>query len=499
MSQNTFQRLDEKLVQRLASQKCTRKDIAELVSSSVETFKDSLHKNAIQKEDLRYLLSKVDLFFTANRFVSNVDLFCFLLKESIVTFKEIVDKLASDKNLILLLESDWSDPRFRGLIRSGIIQPNDIRHLVESVQFRYDCAALTRNQPLIQHILKKRVLSFKDLTDIFKHTAESHGKSSLGVLFFIADDKQFFRRLMKLGCISDDDLRYAINNLDDSTEIKDFLSSYDFIAYLLDSDIISQSALVRLCCQNSIFPYFISHFNTSLQKKLFDEKLLSTEDFQLLWSKLSKTLQSHDCTDEFLCVFKYVVDNNIITFRNFVNKLTASSKFDYALTKFCQLLNDEQWIVKLFNEHKISTSDLQHLCKRLKESADFETITENRTLLKKILEEHVLTDDIVEQLKTTQFKHQDIFSVLKTKVNQNDKELVKLIDDNETLHTFKLRQTTYNHSEQLQLAEILQKSMHAKSIMKQLIDSNLLDQYTFTQLSELLNKNDKKQKIKMNF
>lgn len=172
-------------------------------------------------------------------------------------------------------------------------------------------------------------------------------------------------------------------------------------------------------------------------------------------------------------------------------------------------------------EHKILTDkNIDFLLNTIHNRRELETFIMNPKLIERCLSSYCLTHQHVDHLdsiaRNTRYVHhfnvfgevesQNFFNYLRTALTSensylsklpNVKDLQVLLETNEALYSLKNSKLT--KEQQVEIVEILKNNETARNTLKSIVEVDLLDQYDFEQLKNVLSKDDNKKKIKMNF
>lgn len=243
----------------------------------------------------------------------------------------------------------------------------------------------------------------------------------------------------------------------------------------------------------------------SLFKELIKNNLMALEDFEYVLNKIEKFWHFDSFAKNSFLVC-YLLDNNILSFKELVDKsLTiewSSKLFDYDSERCLKkLINKQELFDTLIKNNLICLEDLMYLLNNVEYYDEIEGLCKNNPLIKKILAEFLLDKDITNRFSDMIEKsgrHIDIFKVIENNnfnKNKSSEKLLELNKLNKLFHEF-----SCDREQKLEIAKILRNSEVARNTFKSIIENNLLDQYSFEQLKNILTKNDnKKLKTKFNF
>lgn len=235
------------------------------------------------------------------------------------------------------------------------------------------------------------------------------------------------------------------------------------LEYLVNGSLITKDALKYLFGKiDSMREAEAFYLNTSVLEYFLENNIIDIKDLVDKFSDI-RPLSGRSSALQFL------FDNSTRFFRSFnvVKKdLMQVESFQYALSKF--KLHEEQSLINLMNN-----ATLLEFC--------FSNFLFDEQLIEKF-------DKILKNVTPMyQRTNKSFFEDIKTTFESN-KKLLKLIDMFEQLYAV----DNLDVDEKKKTLEIVLNSDAAQEILKQIIESNLEDQYDFESLMRVLTKDDKK-------
>ena len=222
----------------------------------------------------------------------------------------------------------------------------------------------------------------------------------------------------------------------------------------------------------------MTQLNDSIEYKM-NVRNTSDEDYEL--DSLSKNT----------ILLKYIVDKNILSFKELVDKFKSIYEFD-------SLLGNKELFEKLIQNNRLTREDSRYLLNRIDKTYELRNLSHNTSLLKYILNEFVLNKEIVDRFDALVEKSRYRYGTLGIYVidtifdlieywNKNDEEILKLNELNRKMCSFDL-----NDDQKLELIEILKNNEIALNRLIQIIDNQLESNFDFESLMNYLKKIEKK-------
>lgn len=256
---------------------------------------------------------------------------------------------------------------------------------------------------------------------------------------------------------------------------------------------------------NGIGRLYILFDDEELFKDLIKNDSLIKDDFRYLFEQIDEHHALTSFTNN-LELFQYVLSTEVISFKEMIDKYKNIKDFsgDSNLLKLIWMLsNNEELTQELIEKHILNTDNLKLLLRSIGSIYEINKLCKSVSLIEKILSDFLIDNEIVKiydaiqhPQKTSQSRKRELFQLIiesNMNCNKNVANLEKLSKINKFLNNF-------NEKERAELVETLQSNQTSQNTLLQLLDVNVLEQYTFDQLKSILTKDDdKKLKTKFNF
>lgn len=374
------------------------------------------------------------------------------------------------------------------------------------------------NLKLSEEDLKSIVDSKKSFQELF----ESLTDEKTQINEFFQQKNQFFDKLIELNALCREDILYLFDKLKDGefSTLRSFTENVQLLTYCIE------------CIDESDFKKFVDLYLFHREQ----EKGLCKFSYEMFFSLLEEGewlqsfLASKSCTSENV---QYLIDN-ISTYHElwrfddcvyFLKQIVEKGyiKLDELVDKYCSfanktLLEDEKndtdedhpllWLIHKVDlwrsflklgEEVVTHQSLRHFLNKIENSKLLDKLCDDNNLfLAKYCFDNLIFDENILQ-KYTKLKR-------KNGVDQNlffdyvQQNFNAARWSNPTKRYRKIYATFKQPTQRQEIYSIVQKSERAKNTLLQIVDNNLLDQYSFESLKTILTKDDtKKLKIKMNF
>lgn len=244
----------------------------------------------------------------------------------------------------------------------------------------------------------------------------------------------------------------------------------------------------------------------------FEENNILTKDFyQYIFDNI-RTKREMEIYANNRVLSLYFIRKNVIPFEELVRKCSwrdndnhsclqyllkgydvdseIKNKFSIARGVLSLELDRPSYLVRRFKK------DLLYLLDKVQTVNEVKSFYKNRSFLMHCFQNFVLNSNHIEKfdslLHTVSNVKSGFFDSIKV-AYETDAEMLS------TAESYRIFQLKYSEKEKRELFHILKNSDNSREIFKQIVDSNLADQYSFEQLKELITKDSKKKKVKLNF
>lgn len=254
-------------------------------------------------------------------------------------------------------------------------------------------------------------------------------------------------------------------------DFENFLTTPSFITAISDKQLFTKGGLKRLI--DSISSKELLHKfneNHSLLRLMVESESASLQDLTRKYSSIS---QMEFC-DEDLHISSTDARNNSCLYL----LLRNNEDFEYFIDNDLISKKDCEGLLQYILDYEPTT--IEEFCR-------------NISLVKYFFENFLIDNLSAFSEVAKRYFNNDFFGSLRHKCRFH-KDVLRSIDQYEAVCNLK-----YSKKRKQEVFEILKNSETARSALKLLVDNNLLDQYDFETLKNLLNKTDNKKKIKMNF
>ena len=257
--------------------------------------------------------------------------------------------------------------------------------------------------------------------------------------------------------------------------------------------------------------------NAELFKELIDSNQLNEEDLKYLLNRID-TYDELDNLTENTILLKHIVDKNILSFKELVDKYkNIENGFNNSCLQY--LLSNKEIFNDLVLSNKLNKEDLRYLLNTIDNDLDLDSLCTNTSLIKHILNEFVLDKETVDKFNTiientswceVNSEVNNIHNIFKLiefyathewddeeeeycRKSRIDQELLELLELNKKVYllsTFDL-----NLNQKLDLSEVLKDNEITKNKLIQIVENNLESNYDFDSLMQYLKKKEKKNLI----
>lgn len=277
---------------------------------------------------------------------------------------------------------------------------------------------------------------------------------------------------------------------------------YENIRLLLDSDLCTFKELIDHYKSLTYLWHFLS--NEDIFKMLIDNKMFDDNDLNYLFSKFDEYFELIELNRN-TTLIHYVIDNDLVSFEEFVD-LYKKIKDSHLRPNLHGFFDHSESLKYLLQTNSVTADGLLHLLKVVDSSFEISSLCGNGQLMKNILNSFVLDEQTVDKLNTIirEFEYfkdmnvSNIFDLIEQSAYREEQELkqnlLSLTASNKYLHKLSFRP----EERKILHKNILQFSETALNNLKQIVDNNLQDQYTFRQLFDILNKDHNKKRNKLN-
>lgn len=194
--------------------------------------------------------------------------------------------------------------------------------------------------------------------------------------------------------------------------------------------------------------------------------------------------------------------NNLCTFKELVDAYKELREYWSESRCLCYLIENDRVFQWLITYSQVNDSDLKYLLNKIDNIKELLKLSRNTYLIKHLLDNFVLDENIVSNLNTisqytknsTKLESADTLNVFDfIEYYNDDTHLLELIDSTKLVFSL-----TFNDTERKEIFDLIQHSEYAKNMLRQVVESNLEDQYNFETLRRLLTKDAEKRKTKLN-
>lgn len=403
---------------------------------------------------------------TLKSLLKHSELLTAFLENKICSFKEFVSLFADSNNLLSLIENFeiWKD-----LKRLKTISLSDIEYIVDVISDSDELTNFLKND----HLFDIYLSSICEEGSIFS------SKQKFQV---------FLKKLGDFGCLD-----YLFLNSTLNSHLRGLTKNTENLKFFVD--LLFQ--LSNEANKDSFYPLLsFVDFRYLNSKVIFEasvqQRILTNEKLQKIFERLTHIDHSERTVrlaKDFLNVFlnnaELSSDSIRAYFNSLKNSLSIAKAFDlsYVQTDMLSLNILKEFFV---NQNQIlSKAEID----RLNEDFLFEQPLFLRNL---ILKHRNVLDCVLDNENLGKYMHID--------ESANIQKLHEKIHRNKEMYDFGLLSfVQFNDEQLLKLYDCINSSESSKNILKQIVDSNLQDQYTdFDALFEIFSKNDKKMKNRFN-
>lgn len=280
----------------------------------------------------------------------------------------------------------------------------------------------------------------------------------------------------------------------------------DNIFKLIDDNIVSFKEIVDRIKSMDEFDKFFH------DKILTESNKLTKEDLRYIFDKIDHFKELAEFNHNY-SLLQYVIDTDIVTFKELVDKYKSIKKKDNHKEDPCLwfLLHSTKNFKWLVEDSKITESDLKYMLNKIDSAYELKSLVHNPILLRHILNEFLLDKELLHKFneilknwkRGIENNIYNIFDYMDVSIpicrsnkdidEEEQKELQSLKEVNKYLCSF-------NEEQRLTLSKAVKNNDKAFDILRSVVESHLEDQYSFEALKSILTKDSKKQlKTKFNF
>lgn len=437
-----------------------------------------------------------------------------------------LDRIKSADNLKRLF---WNSELIVDLIEGSFLTSQHIEGMFNRINTNEELIFFSENNVLMRQALKKNVITLSDVAEKYLQVREQA-------------KRQYGKYPSRYKLCNEDYFKYCIltklTNVNDMTEVFEKLkdadelyvtSNMEFFNELLKNDIVDQYELARLFSskksndsqrsQMSEYVYWANEKMSADQVENYRETLLSDKFLRLAFELSSGMYPARVFWREKLGLT--ALERGIIKFVEVVDKfIKASNEAKKKISRtpglyqMIEVINNSGNPWKKVRERNIlKSSDLSYLIGSLKYDEEYKKIFQNRNLVQLFVEHNLFDREFMKRCqKALSTDRIDFFNAL-MKCGVSKEEIQKLetvyhfnltADEHKELTKFvELTQEIEEVDEQLEKLiakkESLQKeSKRRNEVLQNLIEYGLSSQYNLEQLKNLMTKDEKKKKIKLN-
>lgn len=162
------------------------------------------------------------------------------LKASKISLEEIIDKTKSSNSFWVFLMDKES---FNVLKEQNLLSPSRASYIFQNIHTLNELFSFNTNSQLVSYVLESRGVSFNDIVDKYASMSDVNKKSFL--YLFLRHGELLKQNILNKN-ITDDDIRYVLNCINDTWTIYQlfkynlFLANYVFKTFLLDNTLLNK-------------------------------------------------------------------------------------------------------------------------------------------------------------------------------------------------------------------------------------------------------------------
>ena len=280
--------------------------------NDIELFKKLIAADALTAAELKEIVVQQprDFLHKLSCLDANVDLMHYVVVNKIVSFQDLVDVYKFDLPRLLK-----NKKLFEKLIESDALIQEDLRYLFTKISNSEELESLCKNALLLSHIVLK--CSFQELIDFLKKTKDRtfHGPKS--ALFQLMQDANPFSNWIDVNALTNEDLKYLLNNLENLTELRALCDHGPLIKKILSACILNTEFVDKFnkMCRNkkerNIFELIQAHnkfYPETLELNKLNKVMYVFNLTEKQKSKMLELFKNDEIAQERL---NHIVDNHL--------------------------------------------------------------------------------------------------------------------------------------------------------------------------------------------
>lgn len=258
----------------------------------------------------------------------------------------------------------------------------------------------------------------------------------------------------------------------------------------IEKDSKTVKNIIKRSVNTGIFNEFF--FSDEFFSMLIEKNLLSAFVVKEFIKNLKTTRELYNFSNN--VAYQYSIENKLITFKEIVDVYSSFKSLDETSVLY-NLYDNNDSLQHFIENGYVNREDLKYLLSKVKDLNNAMRVFNNFFFVDHCYKTFVFDDQLIQKFnkiliaRKTTFFEQSEYSLKYTQY-----------DDNEHLELYRRVYRSFNKKKDRdEILNALSSSDSAVRTFQNVYENGLLDQYSFKQLIELLIKDDRKKKCKLNF